>query len=94
MLLGSLHDPLHGVNSSLNRSAINAGLQETPRPVGAVPPKVLHSVGGYRRPSHDVSALIEIDAYGFPSVNLDLLTLELKAAMQEITDPGCSPPPP
>ncbi len=58
--------------------------------MGAVPPQVLPSAGRSRRPSHDVSALIEVDAYGFPSVNLDLLTPEPKAAMQEITDPGCS----
>ncbi len=34
--------------------------------------------------SADISALIELDAYGFPTVNLELLTPELKAAMQEI----------
>ena len=45
---------------------------------GAGTPEVLPSIGRSRRPSHDVSALIEIDVYGFPSVNLDLLTPELK----------------
>ncbi len=46
--------------------------------MGGGTPQVLPSAGGSMRPSHDVSALIEIDAYGFPSVNLDLLTPELK----------------
>ncbi len=33
---------------------------------------------------NDVSALIELDAWGFPSVNIDLLTPEMRMAMQEL----------
>lgn len=34
---------------------------------------------------NDVTAIIELDAWGFPSVNIDLLTPEMKMAMQELT---------